>query len=330
MAIPRPGDLRLAGGALRSSLSRPSLQILTGTSMGVTIQNLTKVYHPKILSVDDVSLQVDSGVLGLLGPNGAGKTTLMRILATLLDPTSGTATVDGYDVRRRPEVRRILGYLPQQFGLYPQMTCVEFLQYIGLLYGLPRAERREAVDRALHQVHMEEFASRRISALSGGMKQRLGIAQAVLAAPRLLIVDEPTAGLDPEERIRVRNLLGELARERVVILSTHIVGDVTATATSLALMRKGKLIFHGTQAGLLEQVRDRVWLARVDEARLPQLKLACLVTGISHTAEGLEARVLHEEPSGLPGVLSAVRAEPGLEDAYIHAMGGTADGGGTA
>src|SRR6266511_1923444 len=196
--------------------------------MGVSIRHLTKVYDRKIVGVEDVSLTLAAGVFGLLGPNGAGKTTLMRILATLLDPTSGTATVDGYDVRRRrPEVRRILGYLPQQFGLYPQMTCREFLDYVGLLYGIRGPARRDAVEQALEQVHLAEVASRRIRTLSGGMKQRLGIAQAVLSAPRLLIVDEPTAGLDPDERVRVRNLLSELARERVVILSTHIVGDVS-------------------------------------------------------------------------------------------------------
>jgi ABC-2 type transport system ATP-binding protein len=246
----------------------------------------------------------------------------MRILATLLDPTSGTAWVDGYDVRRqRPEVRRILGYLPQQFGLYPQMTCREFLDYIGLLYGMSRSARREAVERTLQQVHLEEFASRRIRALSGGLKQRLGLAQAVLSAARLLIVDEPTAGLDPEERIRVRNLLGELARERVVILSTHIVGDVSAAATSVALLRKGQLIFHGSPAELLAELKGRVWQARVEEALLPQLKLTCLVTGLSHTAAGLEARLITEDPKSAPGVLEATPSEPGLEDAYIWKMG---------
>jgi ABC-2 type transport system ATP-binding protein len=290
--------------------------------MGVSIQHLTKVYDRKIVGVEDVSLQLEAGVLGLLGPNGAGKTTLMRILATLLDPTSGTATVEGYDVcRQRAQVRQILGYLPQQFGLYPQMTCREFLEYVGLLYGIPRQARREAVERALHQVHLEELASRRVRALSGGMKQRLGIAQAVLGAPRLLIVDEPTAGLDPEERIRVRNLLGELARERVVILSTHIVGDVSSTATTLALLRQGRVIFHGSASDLLAEVKGRVWRARVDEGRLPQLKEACLVTGLNHTADGLEARLITDDPHGAPGVMEATTVEAGLEDAYIWKMG---------
>jgi ABC-2 type transport system ATP-binding protein len=290
--------------------------------MGVSIQHLTKVYDRKITGVDDVSLQLEAGVLGLLGPNGAGKTTLMRILATLLDPTSGTATVEGYDVRRqRPQVRKILGYLPQQFGLYPQMTCREFLEYIGLLYGIPRQERRQSVERALHQVHLEELASRRVRALSGGMKQRLGIAQAVLGNPRLLIVDEPTSGLDPEERIRVRNLLGELARERVVILSTHIVGDVSAAATSLALLRQGKVVFHGSPVELLAEVQGRVWRARVDEPLLPQLKQACMVTGVNHTVEGMEARLISDDPRGAPGVREVAPAEAGLEDAYIWKMG---------
>jgi ABC-type multidrug transport system ATPase subunit len=293
--------------------------------MGVVIDQLTKVYDGRVRSVDGVSLQVNAGVLGLLGPNGAGKTTLMRILATLLDPTSGTASVDGYDVcRHRPQVRRILGYLPQQFGLYPQMTCREFLDYIGLLYGLSRAARREAVERTLRQVHLEEFATRRVRALSGGMKQRLGIGQAVLADSRLLIVDEPTAGLDPEERIRVRNLLGELARDRVIILSTHIVGDVSAAATTLALLRQGQLIYHGSPADLLAETAGRVWVARVEEALLGQLKQSCLVTAVNHTADGLEARLITDDPHRVPGVREAHPAEAGLEDAYIAKMGAAA------
>ena len=290
--------------------------------MGVQINHLTKVYNEKVVSVDDLSLHFDVGVHGLLGPNGAGKTTLMRILATLLDATSGSATVEGYNVgRQRAEVRRILGYLPQQFGLYPQMTCRELLDYIGLLYGLPPRERSEAVERVLHQVHLEDRAAQRIRTLSGGMKQRLGIAQAVLAAPRLLIVDEPTAGLDPEERIRIRNLLGELARDRVVLLSTHIVGDVSAAATSIALMRRGKVVFHGSPSELLLEMQGRVWLARVEEALLPQLKLHCSVTSLNPTPTGLEARILTENPNKVPGILEATPTHAGLEDAYIWRMG---------
>lgn len=293
--------------------------------MGVEITDLTKVYDRNVVGLAGVSLSVDSGVLGLLGPNGAGKTTLMRILATLLDPTSGSALVDGYDVqRRRKEVRRILGYLPQTFGLYPQMTCREFLDFVGLLYGLSPNERRQAIERTVEQVHLTEFASRRIRTLSGGMKQRLGIAQAVLTAPRLLIVDEPTVGLDPEERIRIRNLVGELARDRVVILSTHIVGDVSATATSLALIREGRAIFHGSPSELLAEVKGRVWLAQVEEALLPQLKQSCAVANVTHTAEGLEARIIVDDPSGVPGVTAATPAPAGLEDAYIWTMGASA------
>jgi ABC-2 type transport system ATP-binding protein len=290
--------------------------------MSVQIDNLSKIYDQNVVGVAGVSMSLDVGVLGLLGPNGAGKTTLMRILATLLDPTSGTASVDGLDVqRKRAEVRRILGYLPQHFGLYPQMTCRELLDYIGLLYGMGPSARREAIEKTLHQVHLEDVASRRIRTLSGGMKQRLGIAQAVLAAPRLLIVDEPTVGLDPEERIRVRNLLGELARERVVILSTHIVGDVTTAATSIALMRAGKVIFHGAVSELLAQVQGHVWLVRVDEAQMPALKQQCAVTSLNPTAAGLEARIIATDPGAVPGVLEARPAEAGLEDAYIWKMG---------
>lgn len=292
--------------------------------MGVRIESLTKVYDGKAVAVDAVSLQLEAGLLGLLGPNGAGKTTLMRMLATLLDPSSGTASIDGYDVcRHREQVRRILGYLPQQFGLYPQFTCRDFLDYIGLMYGMSRAERREATERVLEQVNLTEAANRRIKALSGGMKQRLGIAQAILASPRLLIVDEPTAGLDPEERIRVRNLLADLARDRVVILSTHIVGDVATTATSLAILRKGKVIFHGSTASLLAEIRGKVWKAHVEEAVLPELRRQWLVTSVQPTPQGLEAHLLAETPQQIPGVLSLEAAEPGLEDAYTWMMGST-------
>jgi ABC-2 type transport system ATP-binding protein len=287
----------------------------------VRIDHLTKYYDRDVVGVDDVSLEMGMGIHGLLGPNGAGKTTLMRILATLLDPTSGSATIEGYDVERnRADIRRILGYLPQQFGLYPQMTCREFLDYVGLLYGMSGRERRERIARVLGEVHLEEVADRRIRTLSGGMKQRLGIAQAVLAGPKLLIVDEPTAGLDPEERIRIRNLLGELAGERVVILSTHIVGDLSVNATSIALLKAGKAIYHGTPSALLAEVRGLVWVAQVEEDRLPDLKTACAVTSVNRAGDAMEARIITEEPMRIPGVLSAEPAHPGLEEAYIWTM----------
>ncbi|HEY3281010.1 MAG TPA: ABC transporter ATP-binding protein [Armatimonadota bacterium] len=290
--------------------------------MGVEVCSLTKVYERGVRSLDEVTLSLGSGVLGLLGPNGAGKTTLMRILATLLDPTEGTATVEGFDVRRqRVEIRRVLGYLPQTFGLYPQMRCSEFLDYMGMLYGLSPKQRREAVDEALARVHLTELATTRVRTLSGGMKQRLGIAQAVLTRPRLLIVDEPTSGLDPEERIRIRNLLGELAQDRVVVLSTHIVQDVSSAATTLALIRQGKVIFHGSPSELLRRVKGQVWVGCVEESQLPQLKAACPVTNVSRTDQGLEARFITEDPSSAPGVSGAREAEPGLEDAYIWQMG---------
>ena len=290
--------------------------------MGVEVRSLTKIYEKNVRSLDDVSFRAESGVLGLLGPNGAGKTTLMRILATLLDATTGEAYVDGYDVhRQRRDVRRILGYLPQTFGMYPQMTCAEFLDYMGLLYGMGRRERREAVDRTLRQVHLEDLASRRIRALSGGMRQRLGIAQAVLTTPRLLIMDEPTAGLDPEERIRIRNLVAELARDRVVLLSTHIVGDVSATASSLILIRGGKVVFHGSTADLMGEVQGKVWAARVEATGMDALKLACPVTNVSPTPEGMEARIIADDPHAVPGVIGATPLPAGLEDAYIYKMG---------
>ncbi len=290
-------------------------------SAAVRIDHLTKYYERSAVGIEEVCLELGAGIHGLLGPNGAGKTTLMRILATLLEPTSGAASIDGYDVRRnRREIRRILGYLPQQFGLFPQMTCREFLDYIGLLYGMGGRERAERIERVLEQVHLADVAAKRIHALSGGMKQRLGLAQAVLPVPRLLIVDEPTSGLDPEERIRIRNLLGELAGDRVVILSTHIVGDLSVNATSMALLKQGRVQFHGSPSELLDEVRGLVWVVRVAEDRLADLQAACSVTSVTHRPEGLEARVVAEDPRALPGVEEAVETHPGLEEAYIWKM----------
>ncbi len=290
--------------------------------LGIRVESLTKVYDGDVRGLSDVTLSFETGVLGLLGPNGSGKTTLMRILATLLDATSGRAWLDDLDVAAdRAQVRRILGYLPQEFGLYPEMTCREFLDYIGLLYGLGGAERRRAIEETLHNVHIDDVADRRIKTLSGGMKQRLGIGQAVLSGPRLVIVDEPTVGLDPEERIRVRNLITELAQNRVVILSTHIVGDVSSAAHCVALLRKGELAFMGTPAELAAEARGKVWRARVEPAKLNELKTRCLISGISHSEAGLEARLLADDPSCLPGVLEAHNVEPELEDAYIWKMG---------
>ena len=289
--------------------------------MRVELDQLVKTYETGAVGLAGITMEIQDGIFGLLGPNGAGKTTLMRILATLLDPTSGAARIDGYDVRRqRPEIRRILGYLPQNAGFYPQLTVAEYLDYIGLLYGLRRGERRQAVDEVIERVNLVEQRRRRIGHLSGGMRQRLGIAQAVLSSPRLIIVDEPTAGLDPEERIRVRTLLTELAGDRVIILSTHIVADVAGSANDLALMRRGQVVFHGAPSTLIQAVEGKVWWVTLPEERVRWLAREYTVVDLERTVEGVRARILADQIPDSAGI-SASPTPANLEDAYIWTMG---------
>jgi ABC-type multidrug transport system ATPase subunit len=289
--------------------------------MLIEIEHLSKTYESGAVGLLDVSLHIRDGIFGLLGPNGAGKTTLMRILATLLDPTSGKASVDGYDVRRqRPEIRAILGYLPQSAGFYPQLTVQEYLEYIGVLYGMNARDRRRALEESLEQVNLEEVRSRRVGHLSGGMRQRLGIAQAILSRPKLIIVDEPTAGLDPEERIRIRNLLTEIAGDRVIILSTHIVADVAESAKDLALLRRGRVVFHGSPSALIQDVEGKVWWAGVPADHVRALGRKIPVTALERTGNGLRARVLCSNPIvDLPGI-PCEPSPANLEDAYIWTM----------
>jgi len=280
--------------------------------------NLTKTYPGNVTAVHPMNLQLENGVVGLLGPNGAGKTTVMRMLATLLEPTSGTALIDGHDIRYdKPAVRSLLGYLPQEFGLYPSLTVVECLDYMGLLAGLGRTKaRRTRMDEVLERVNLTEYRKRKVGALSGGMKRRLGIAQAIIHEPRLLIFDEPTAGLDPEERIRVRNLLSELGGDRIIILSTHIVADVSSTAQTIAVMSRGRIVFNGSTTGMIETVRGKTWQVLTDDAGLNQLRSRYAVTEVQREAGGVLVRVVADHVE-FPGVEAR---SPGLEDAYVWVM----------
>ena len=220
--------------------------------MRLVIDGVSKVYRGGVRALTDFSLDLGPGVLGLLGPNGAGKSTLMRILATLTGASSGRVTWDGADIAREPDaVRRVLGYLPQDFGIYPNLNAEEFLSYLAAVRGLTAAVARKRIDELLVLVNLVEARKRPLGGFSGGMRQRLGIAQALLNDPRLLIVDEPTVGLDPEERVRFRQLLEELSGERIVILSTHIVSDVEAIATDIAIVAAGRLLARGTPAELM-------------------------------------------------------------------------------
>lgn len=276
---------------------------------------MSKTYEGGVRALKPLTMEFGDGVFALLGPNGSGKTTFMRMLATLLEPTSGTARVDGFDIRRdRTQIRSLLGYLPQDFGFYPGLTVAEQLDYLALLSDIrdPRL-RREAVDRVLTQVNMQDFRQRPVDKLSGGMKQRVGIAAALLGSPQLMIIDEPTSGLDPEERIRIRSLLAELGHDRVIIISTHIVADVEATADQLVILWLGELLLKDTVEGLIEKTRGRVWSVDVEVAEIPRLKQAYTFTGVFRASRGIQVRVIADAVDHP----RAVAVEPTLEDAYI-------------
>jgi ABC-type multidrug transport system ATPase subunit len=281
----------------------------------LAIERVSKVYGRKVWALRDFSLEVGSGILGLLGPNGAGKSTLMRILATITRASSGSVAWNGADTARSPDaVRTVLGYLPQDFGIYPNLNAVEFLEYLAAAKGLDKQAARRRIEELLEVVNLVEVRKRPLGGYSGGMKQRLGIAQALLNDPQLLIVDEPTAGLDPEERLRFRNLLSELAGARIVILSTHIVSDVEACASSIALILEGRLLIHDAPEALLRSVEGRVWEWVIPSAELPAVRQRYPVSSAIHRSEGVHVRLVSDASPGA----DALAALPTLEDAYLH------------
>lgn len=284
--------------------------------MQLEISHLSKTYRGGVAALKDFSLQLQPGVLGLLGPNGAGKSTLMNVLATITRPTSGSVRWNGVEIAQNPNtLRNILGYLPQDFGVYPNLNAVEFLEYLAAVKGLDRTAARKRIDELLQLVNLTEVRKRPLGGFSGGMRQRVGIAQALLNDPQLLIVDEPTAGLDPEERVRFRNLLSELSGERIVILSTHIVSDVEATATEIALIAKGTLVVHATPEELLRKVEGKIWEWIVPSAELTAARERYLISNTVHRSDGVHARVVSSTPP--PG---AVPLPPSLEDAYLYCL----------
>jgi len=279
------------------------------------IAAVTKTYRGGTPAVGDVSLRLGTGVLGLLGPNGAGKSSLMRILATVTRPSSGQVTWNDTDIVRRPrELRGVLGYLPQDFGVYPNLSAREFLAYLAAVKGLARRSAAARIDELLELVNLTDTGRRPIGRFSGGMRQRVGIAQALLNDPKLLIVDEPTAGLDPEERVRFRNLLGDLAADRIVILSTHIVSDVEAVADDIAILTDGRLRYRGTAERLLGEATGYVWEITIASADLAAVRQRHPVSRSIRTSGGVRARVL----SPVPPTPEAVAVTPDLEDAYLH------------
>ncbi len=282
-------------------------------SLVIETQNLSKAYKG-VQALKDFNLKLTPGILGLLGPNGAGKSTLMRMLATITSPSEGTILWNGRDVVKDPEaLRPVLGYLPQDFGVYPNLSGQEFLEYMAVIKGMSGEKARRKISDLLDLVNLREAAHRHLGGYSGGMRQRVGIAQALLNDPQLLIVDEPTVGLDPEERVRFRNLLSDLSGERIVILSTHIVSDVESTATDIAIINKGYLIARAHPEQLLKQIEGSVWEWMTTSQELSELKRQYLVSGMIRRMEGIEVRAV----SAIQPCPEAQPVTPNLEDVYL-------------
>ncbi len=287
--------------------------------MHIKIENLNKIYRGGSYAIKDLNLEIPNGMFGLLGPNGAGKSTLMRILVTLMKPTSGRVMVDDLDLaRNRREIRSMLGYLPQDFSFFSKLKTYEFLDYAARLAGMKNsAVRRRAVEQMLEEVGLFEARDRNANKLSGGMKRRLGIAQALINDPKVIIVDEPTTGLDPEERIRFRNLLSTIStRDVIIILSTHIVGDISSTCDNMALLNKGKLAFAGSPEQLVKEAEGNVWLVRATEKEYLEINEKYPVISTIPIDGGWEVQVVTPGINGYHGQPIA----PNLEHAYVHFM----------
>lgn len=282
----------------------------------IEIRNVDKFYGRK-QALYDINLTINQGMFGLLGRNGAGKTTLMKTLATLHQKRNGSITVCGIPIEHTKDIRGITGYLPQDFSMYPSMTVEESLDYLGVLSGMNKELREKRIALLLKRVNLTEHKHKKVKALSGGMKRRLGIAQALLHEPKVLIVDEPTAGLDPEERIRFRNLLCEVAEERIVILSTHIVGDIEATCEDIAIMNNGHILWKGTVSQLLDNARGKVFTVNISKNFLSQIKKDYIVTGILVQSSYITVRLISDNP---PDLQEAASAEPNVEDAYMYCL----------
>jgi ABC-2 type transport system ATP-binding protein len=279
----------------------------------LSIEKVSKKFRAGNFGVRDLSLEVKSGVVGLLGPNGAGKTTLMQMIATITRPTSGRILFHGEDVAKGPNaLRRKLGYLPQDFGVYDNLTATEFLTYFAALKGVRSKQR---VTEMLESVNLHGVANRTVGGFSGGMKQRLGIAQALINDPQLVIVDEPTAGLDPEERVRFRNVLSEIGFGKLVILSTHIVSDVESIATEIAVMKNGALLTMATPEALLRTCEGHVWQSVVASEQFDQLRTTLKISSAVRKPDGVHIRFVGPSPA-----IAANAAEPELEDAFLYLM----------
>lgn len=285
--------------------------------MHLDVESVSVNYVKKAYALDHVSLRLRPGITGLLGPNGAGKSTLMRILASISRPSSGRVLWNGEDICSRPDrLRSVLGYLPQDFGVYPHLNALEFLDYLAAVKGIPASTARKRIAELLEVLNLTSAARRPLGGYSGGMRQRVGIAQALLNDPLLLIVDEPTAGLDPEERIQLRNVLSELSGQRIVIISTHVVSDIEVIATEIAILANGQVVASETPGRLLDAAKGRIWEMAADNSDLPMLRQQLQITNITHHPGGIHVRIISEvAPSD-----SARCVAPSLEDAYLATL----------
>ena len=287
--------------------------------MKIEIQELNKIYPNGNHALKDINLEFGNGMFGLLGPNGAGKSSLMRIIVTLMKPTSGVVLIDGKDVQKqRKELRKILGYLPQDFRFFTSLKTWEFLDYSGSLAGLrKRKERLAEVDRLLDQVGLLEVRDRQANKLSGGMKRRLGIAQALIGSPKLIVVDEPTTGLDPDERIRFRNILSQLSRNDVtIILSTHIVGDISSTCQGMALLNRGELVFSGSPENLIKHAEGHVFRLNLSPYEYEKVKETYNVISTIPVENGWEVQIVADERPDF----DSSDIIPNIEHAYVYFM----------
>jgi ABC-2 type transport system ATP-binding protein len=288
--------------------------------MELQIRGISKTYPNGVQALKDVTLTIPAGMYGLLGPNGAGKSTLMRILATLQEPDAGTIRLGDLDVvRQKDEVRQTLGYLPQEFGVYPKVSAEELLSHFALLKGIgERRARKEVVEALLRQTNLWEVRKQKLGGYSGGMKQRFGVAVALLGNPKLLIVDEPTAGLDPAERVRFLNLLSELGENSAVILSTHIVEDVSELCTRMAIIDRGEILLEAEPLGAIEAMKGRIWRSVIEKSALADVERAHAVISTRLLAGRTVVHVYGDTAPG-PGFEPA---EPDLEDVYFSTMAG--------